>query len=120
MKSKWIEYEGRKILFADYAGFGEDNENLQKEVDYITDICLQEPEKSILLLVDVRDSGGTNENVESMKRSALAVKPHVARTAVIGVNGYRRIFLKAVARFSGMELTPLDTLEEGRTWLVEK
>ena len=119
MKSKWIEYNGKKILFADYSGFGEDVDRLQKEVDYVTDILVHEPEQSVLLLVDVSNTAGTNKVVDRIKQSAFTVRPYVAKTAVVGVEGYRRIFLRAVARFSGMELTPLNTLEEGKDWLIK-
>ena len=119
MKSKWIEYKGNKILFADYSGFEEDIDSLQKEVDTITDILVHEPEGSVLLLVDVSNTAGTSKVVDTIKQSEFTVRPYVARTAVVGVEGYRRIFLRAVARFSGMELTPLNTLEEGKDWLIK-
>lgn len=119
MKSKWIEYQGKKILFADYSGFEEDIDRLQIEVDYITDILVHEPERSVLLLVDVSNTVATNKIVDRIKQSAFTVRPYVAKTAVVGVEGYRRIFLRAVSKFSGMELIPLNTLEAGKDWLIK-
>ena len=119
MKSQWIVYKDRKLLFADYANFNIDHESLKTEVDFITDILIKEPEKSILLLVDVRETAGIPEITDCLKKSALRVKNHVLKTAVVGVEGYRRFLLKAVAAFSGMQLTPIDDLEEVKDWLVE-
>ena len=119
MKSKWIDHQGKKILYADYADFGTDSEALKLEVDYITDILLSKPDKSVLLLVDVRETAGISENTDCLTKSALKVKGHVAKTAVVGVEGYRRIFLRAVASVSGMQLTPVDDMEDAKAWLVE-
>ena len=119
MRSRWIEYQSKRILFADYSGFEEDIDSLKKEVDTITDILVHEPEGSVLLLVDVSNTAGTGKVVDLIKQSAFTVRPYVAKTAVVGVEGYRRIFLRAVATFSGMELTPINTLEEGKDWLIK-
>ena len=119
MKSQWIVHKDRKILFADYANFKMDHESLKIEVDYITDILLNEPEKSVLLLVDVRETAGIPEITDCLKNSALKVKNHVSKTAIVGVEGYRRFLLKAVAVFSGMQLTPIDDLEKAKDWLIE-
>ena len=85
---------------------------------HIDDILLNEPTKSVLLLVDVRETAGISENTDILSKSVLKVKGHVARTAVVGVEGYRRIILRAVAAVSGMALTPVDDMEEAKAWLT--
>ena len=120
MKSKWISYKEKQVLYADYADFGNDHEALEIEVDAITDILLGGPDKSVLLLVDVRNTVGSSEATDCLKKSALKVKEKVHKTAVVGVEGYRKILLRAVSAFSGMDLTPVDDPDEAKEWLVRE
>lgn len=119
MKSKWIDHQGKKILCADYTNFGINFKALKGEADYVAEILENEPEKSVLLLVDVRNTSGISENTDYLSKLAMRVKGHVAKTAVVGVEGYRKIFLRAVTSVSGMQLTPVDDIEEAKNWLVE-
>lgn len=118
MKSRWIDYQGKKVFFCDYAGYHLNSVGLKNEVTEATEIITREPENSVLLLVDVRDTPGTPENTEYLKNSALACKPNVAKTAVVGVEGYRKMIMRTIGRLSGMALMPFETLEQAKEWLA--
>ena len=118
MKSKWTSHQGRKIYFADYSNFAGQYDRLKAEIDHVTACILREPQNSVMLLVDVRETPGTPENVELLKTSAVACKPHVPKTAVVGVTGYRRMIMRTISKLSGMPLMAFDTLEEAKDWLV--
>ena len=118
MKSKWIEHKGKRIFFADYSNF-KDFELFKEEVDYSTSITIQEPEDSIRLLVDVTGTLGLPETVDYIQESANKDKENMKKTAVVGVTGYRRIFLRAVVQFTRMAVKSFDTLDEAKDWLVE-
>jgi hypothetical protein len=118
MKSKWITHKGRKIYFADYSNFTGRYEDLKAEIGGVTTAITGEPKNSVPLLVDVRDTPGTPENVDLLKASAVACKPHVPKTGVVGVTGYRRMIMRTISKLSGMPLMAFDTIDEAKDWLV--
>ena len=118
MKSKWIEHQGKRIFFADYSGF-QDFDAFKAEADDSTSITITQPDNSVLLLVDVTDTAGNQEMVDYIIKSANKDKEKMKKTAVIGVSGYRRIFLRTVVRFTGMSLKDFSDIEEAKDWLVK-
>jgi hypothetical protein len=118
MKSKWLEHAGARILYADYSGFGADLAGLRAEVEYASELTLREPTASVLSLVDVGDTTGTPEIMDFLKSAAAKTKPHVRKMAVVGVQGYKKILLRAVIAFSGQAIQPFDTIEEAKDWLA--
>ncbi|NQT27009.1 STAS/SEC14 domain-containing protein [candidate division KSB1 bacterium] len=118
MKSGWIDHRGVKIFIADYSHFM-DLESLKAEVDYATNITINEPENSVRLLVDVTGTLGDAEMVDCIKESAGKDDDNMKKAAVVGVSGYRRIFLRAVLQFTKLSVKTFDNLEEAKDWLAE-
>ena len=118
MKSKWIDHKGKRLFFADYSNFN-DFESFKEEVDYSTSITIKEPLNSVRMLVDVTGTLGLPEMVNYIQESAMKDKDNMKKTAVVGVTGYRRIFLRAVVQFTRMDLKPFDDIEQAKEWLVE-
>jgi len=118
MKSTWITHNGKKILFADYADFEKEFKKFKAEVDYACSIMVKEPKDSLLLLVNVNGTVGTSEITFYLKDSAIRVKTHVRKTAVIGVSGVRLALLRSVKFLSGMDIVPFDDIETAKDWLV--
>jgi threonine synthase len=118
VKSKWIEHKGKKIFLSDYSGF-QDFNAFKAEVDYSTSITITQPDDSVLLLVDVTDTAGNQEMVDYITKSANKDKEKMKKTAVIGVSGYRRIFLRTVVRLTGMSVKDFDDIEKAKDWLVK-
>jgi len=118
MRSKWIEHKGKRIVLADYSGFGADLTGLKAEVEHASDLTMKEPLDSVLSLVDVTGTSGTPEIVDYIKTAAVATKPYVRKMAVVGIQGYRKILLRAVIAFSGQAIHPCDTIEQAKEWLA--
>jgi hypothetical protein len=106
------------MFFADYSNFT-DLESLKTEVDYATGITIKEPKDSVLLLVDVSGTLGDSELVDYIKESAQQDDDNMKKVAVVGVSGYRRIFLRAVIQFTRLAVKTFDTVEEAKDWLAE-
>jgi hypothetical protein len=118
MKSQWLDHKGTRILLADYSRFGADLAGLHAEVEYAVELTIKEPKDSVLSLVDVSGTSGTPEIVDYIKSAAAKTKPYVRKMAVVGIQGYRKILLRAVIAFSGQAIHPCDTIEEARQWLA--
>lgn len=118
MKSKWITHKGKRIRFSDLSDFGTDIQALKAETDADVAVICQQPEGSILGLIDVRNTVASAEAVQLLKQGNLQAKPYIRKQAVIGATGIRRILAKAVARFSGLETEYFDDIESAKDWLV--
>ena len=119
MKSRWITYKDKRILFADYSDFSNDSQSLFAEVDGVNKIIMQQPEGSLLLLMDTRNSVASVEVISYFKQTALRTKKYIAKIAVIGITGVRKILFDAIVQFSGLNAVIFESLEEGKDWLAE-
>jgi len=120
VKSKWIEHQGKHILYAAYNDFDKDIEIFQNEVDSVTDTITSAPNSSVRLLVDVRGTPGTPEIMNALYASAKVCKPHMIATTVVGVGTIRMMLMRSVTRVTGMPLTASETIDEAKEWLVNQ
>jgi len=118
MQSEWITHKGKRIFCSNLSGFHTDVEALGAEIDAAGAAICQQPENSVLVLVDVQSSVGSTEAVQLLKDSALRTKKYVRKTATIGVSGFRKVLLNAINRFSGRNVTVFDDLDAAKDWLV--
>jgi len=121
LQSEWRTHKGKRFMYANYAGFGEDVDRLAAEVDTVDAIICQEPEHSVLILTDVRATVGSSEAVAVMKKSAARTKKYMRKGVIVGIGGgIRKLLLEAVSRFSGQDLVAFDDIEQAKDWLVEE
>ena len=116
---RWIEHEGKPILFADYSGV--DMLDLQNEVKANEQAIVELGSKGfrdLLVLTDVRNCHVDLAAVSAFQSVTTAMKPITKGSAVIGISKLRKILLEAVNRFSKLETRAFDNLEEGKEWLV--
>ncbi|MFH1459162.1 MAG: STAS/SEC14 domain-containing protein [Candidatus Omnitrophota bacterium] len=120
IKSHWIKYKEKRIYFCDYSNFSDKFELLNEEMSGATEIICQEPEISVLILVDISNSLANarafNQVKEYMKRSGK----HMRAIAVIGSTKVRNIMIRAVARIFNLEIMPFDDPESAKQWLINK
>ncbi|MFH1460258.1 MAG: hypothetical protein ABIG64_07830 [Candidatus Omnitrophota bacterium] len=119
MKSGWIEHKNKKIFFAQFCEFDRDEDAVIAEINFSKKSVYNFPEKSALLLVDVHGTAGTIRVVECLKDTALSVKKIFKKTAVIGVDGFKKVLLRGIVRFSGMEINSFEDIEAAKEWLIQ-
>ncbi|MBN1591422.1 MAG: hypothetical protein JW888_18055 [Pirellulales bacterium] len=123
MKSRWITYGDKRILYCDYTHFAlSDFDELKAELDTVVALLLQEPEKSVLALTDIRGSIASRPVIAMFKRAATVTAKHVRKQAVVGVTGLKKVLFDAVVYVSRQPAKAFGDLEEeeAKDWLVEK
>ena len=118
MRSKWIEYQGKKIFFQDFSGFMYDTNALKQELTQVQAEVVSHPKDSLLILSDFRDTNITNEMMSLLNASSTLTKDHVRRTAVLGVTGVKRTLADLLTRLTGQPLKYFDTEAAAKDWLV--
>ena len=92
----------------------------QKTVDSAKRLIRSESESSLLILTDVTGARYNLETVEKLKEFANGNKPYVKASAVIGLDGMKKIIYNAVKKFSGRNIPAFDDTEKAKEWLIEQ
>ena len=118
MRSKWISYKGVKIFFRHYDNM--DASSLRLEVAACEDIICKEPERSVLILTDVRGTLNTHETTDIYKKSATNTRCYVKKSAVVGIglSGPSKLLFDLIMKFSGQNAIPFKDLQKAKDWLV--
>ena len=119
MKSRWEMHKGVRFYHFDLSGFGLDDDGIIREVDEADAVLMAEPEDSVLILNDVRDSVGSMRVVKHLQLSAERSSPHIRKAAVVGVAGTKLILLQVVNRFSKHPIIAFEEIDRAKDWLVQ-
>jgi hypothetical protein len=122
MKSKWVELEGKRILFIDLSKFQSNmlgfETELNQAISSIGQEMYQQPLHSVLVLVDLTDTNLTKTSNQLLSERIGDTKKYVLRTAVVGMTGIRGVFLDYFARLAGSETVGFDNVEAATKWLL--
>lgn len=114
---QFITHKGKKILFIDLHGRSADE--IRAMLPEIQAAVTSEPRESVLSLSDWTDAQLTRDLAEAIKKTMVFDRPHVKRTALVGIEKLPKIFLDALKHFSRREFTTFSSLDEAKDWLVE-
>jgi replicative superfamily II helicase len=120
MRSKWITHKGERIFFTDLSGLGRHPDAFREELMEAETEARQQPEGSLLVLTDVRDTVLSSEVMDFAKESSARMAKYIRKEAIIGVAGIRQVLLDAVSRFSGQQFAAFDDIEAAKDWLVSE
>jgi hypothetical protein len=119
MKSKWVSHQGHEIFYYNYTDFGQDAEGLKAEIEAAQSVIEQQPENSMLILVDIRGTVVSREVSALIKDNASHTKLYAKKVAVVGVKGVVRVIADSIGRLTrGTPQTFFDTPEEAKDWLI--
>ena len=122
MKSRWVEYDAKSILYIDVSNFKEDIKGFDAELtETVTTIgqkMYEQPLKSVLVLVDLRNTDLTQKANDLLTERIKDTKKYVLRTAVVGLTGFRKVFLNYFAMLASSETGSFEEPESALKWLV--
>jgi hypothetical protein len=119
MKSKWIEYNGKKILYQDFSNHFFDTNAVKAELEQVESIVLGEPEDSVLVISNFTNTEITNILMPILNEASRVTKSHVHKTAAIGVTGMKRTLGDLLSRITGQPLMYFTNEVEAKEWLIK-
>lgn len=123
MKSKWVAFPDKRILYIDLSGFGENHlavdTELAQTVSTIGQEMYSQPLKSVLVLVDLRDTILTREVNKMISERIADTRKYIHKTAVVGLSGFRGIFLDYFARIAGSDTVGFENPDLATEWLLK-
>jgi hypothetical protein len=122
MKSRWIEYEDHSILYIDLSNFGDNvkafDVELTETVSTIGQKMYEQPQNSVLVLVDLRNTAMTQTSNNLLTERIKDTKKYVLKTAVVGLTGIRKIFLDYFSLLASSETGSFEEPEAAMKWLI--
>jgi hypothetical protein len=111
-----VEHRGKRILLADLSHCTP--REVEKIALLVPSYVTSEPRGSVLLLADFTGAEFDRIAVERLKESAVFDRPHLKRSAWVGVDKLPKIFFEHIKNFSQRDLPTFKTREEAMDWLV--
>lgn len=116
---KFITHKEKQILYLDVSE-SESVEDSMSRFDDARDIIIMQPEKSVLLLTNVKNAHYNRNATNHLKEFSSSVTPYIKASAAVGVGGIKRIVLQSLMRISGRDIKMFDDIEEAKDWLVSQ
>ena len=120
MRSRWIEYNGKKIFYQDFSKLFFNTTAVKAELEEVQKVAKAEPKNSVLVLTDMRDTNVGSDLLPAMNAASAATKDYVRKTAVLGVTGVKRKLADLLTALTGQPLKYFDDMESAKKWLIEE
>ncbi|WP_109830528.1 hypothetical protein [Reichenbachiella versicolor] len=119
MRVKWIEHKGKKILYCDYSGLRKSEQML--EVLHEVQSEMLKSNEPVCTISFVEGSFGSAEFMSQAKEFSKKNSHIIAKEAVLGIEGLKKILLNGYVTFTGAKsrLKTFDSEEEALDWLAE-
>jgi hypothetical protein len=113
---RYITHRGQRVLLADAT-----NCTIAEMVAFgrlVPTYLANEPPGSVLLLADFTGSKFDKTAFETLKQAAVYDRPHLKRSAWVGLEGMPKVYYENLKSFSQRDLPVFTTREEALDWLV--
>lgn len=121
MESLWIEYQGKRIFYIDLANFMNDDAGFEARLKDLVargQDMYSQPPHTVLCLVDLRGTKMTPRVQKLLSTVINDTNKYIRKTAVIGMTGFRGVFLDFFGRLANSDTQGFDDPEDGKKWLV--
>ena len=113
---RFIAHNGSRVLLIDASNCTP--EQITKLCQLVPGFVSTEPRGSVLLLADFTGATFNKDAVASLKEATVYVRPHLKRSAWVGVETLPKVFYQNIKSFSQRDLPTFKSREEALDWLV--
>ena len=116
MPISWIEYKGKKILYADYRNLKSEDlmlANLDEELKFY-----EKTNGKILSLNDYRDTYISKEFMNKVTEAGKKFKGIHEKSAILGITGIKKILLNSYSVLTGDPTRSFDEEEKAKEYLA--
>ncbi len=113
---QFITHKGKKILYFDLSSckFAEISDVIAEAKRTVAG----QQAASVLALTNVTDTELSKNSSTVIKDFTAHNKPFIKASAVIGVEGLRKVIYNAAMAFSGRQISAFNTLDQAKDWLA--
>ena len=118
-RAEFISHKGVRILDLDLRGSKDVDANIAV-FRLAQKMATKEPLGSLRLLTDVTDAHYTAEGIKVVKEFSKATTPNIKASAVVGIDGMKKIIVMSLIKLIGRDIQMFDTREQALDWLAAK
>lgn len=115
---RFIEHRGKRILLIDVSHCSA--HELATLARLVPSYVTTEPRESVLLLADFTGAEFDRIAIDRLKESTVFDRPHLKRSAWVGIESLPKVFYEHIKSFSRRDLPAFKTREEALDWLVRE
>jgi hypothetical protein len=113
---RFVEHKGKQILLVDISHCTP--AEVAKIALLVPSYVTSEPRGSVLLLADFTGAEFDRIAIDRLKESAVFDRPHLKRSAWVGIERLPKVFYEHIKNFSQRDLPAFETREAAMDWLV--
>ena len=113
---RFISHKGQRILLIDLSNCSADE--VAAGARLVPSYTSPEPHGSLLLLADFTGAKFDKTTLTALKEATAYTKPHVKRSAWVGVESLPKVFYDNIKSFSRRTLPTFSTREEALEYLL--
>ncbi|HZQ19015.1 MAG TPA: hypothetical protein VFA90_09850 [Terriglobales bacterium] len=113
---RFIAHNGSRVLLIDVSNCTP--EQITKLCRLVPTYVNTEPRGSVLLLADFTGATFNKDAIASLKEATVYVRPHLKRSAWVGVETLPKVFYQNIKSFSQRDLPTFKSRQEALDWLV--
>jgi hypothetical protein len=114
---RFVTHRDKRVLLVDCSKCT--TEQLAELAALVPARVTAEPRGSVLLLADFTGSKIDKNSLERLKPALVFDRPHLKRSAWVGVENLPKVFYEHLKSFSQRDLPTFKTREEAMDWLVQ-
>ena len=114
---RFITHKGQRVLLVDVSNCTA--EQVTTIARLVPTFTTPEPRGSLLLLGDFTGAKFDKASLTALKEATAYDKPHLKRSAWVGVESLPKVFYDNIKSFSRRDLPVFGTREEALDWLVQ-
>jgi hypothetical protein len=114
---RFIEHKGKQVLLIDLSHCSADD--VAKISLLVPSYVTSEPRGSVRLLADFSGAEFDRIAIDRLKEGTVFGKPHIKRSAWVGIESLPKVFYEHIKSFSRRDLPSFKTREEALDWLVQ-
>lgn len=120
MKSKWIEFNGKQILYQDFSNYFFNEKAVIDELKTVETLVMGQPDNSVLVISNFSNTEITANLMPILNESSSKTKAYIRKTAVLGITGVKRTLGDLLSRITGQSLMYFNTEAEAKEWLTRE
>lgn len=121
MKSHWVEHKGKRVFISDFSNYRDDGAGVRAEAQAIIKELEHEPVHSVMAITNAEGTFANEDIMKAFVNLVPITNKQVKRRALVGVSGFRRHFVYALAKVIGdVNFTVFDTMAEALDWIVKE
>lgn len=118
MPTSFITHRGTTLVLMDFHGVTDQAQGLAEIAQAQAFVAKQPNGRSLRVIADVKDTKWDSVILDAIRKMIVHNRPWVLASAVVGVNAFARVTIRALLLLSGRKIAMMSDEAAAKDWLV--